>query len=244
MFALRANEKRREDMDISAYTSAAGAVDPSFAGCAATLAAIADGTLGAKLNVTAIRDEAGVLSKHVVDSLYAAKAIRDLGATSVLDVGSGGGFPALPIAAALPEVAVTALDATAKKCRHVEELAASAGLQNVCVVCARAEEAADLFGSFDLVISRAVAALPALLELTSPHAAAGGFVLAMKGNLADDEAKAAESAAAALCLEALAPVRYSLPEGGDRRAILIYRKVAPTPPDFPRKWNEILKKPL
>ena len=231
-------------MDVSKYTAAARAVDPAFAECADKLAIIANGTLNAHLNVTAIRDEAGVLSKHVADSLFAARLVRELGASTVLDVGSGGGFPALPIAAALLGVAVTALDATAKKCRHVEELAASAGLRNVRVVCARAEEATELFGSFDLVISRAVAALPALLELTSPHAAPGGFVLAMKGDLADDEAKTAQSAAAALCLEALEPVRYALPEGGDHRAILVYRKTAPTPPGFPRRWAEIQKKPL
>ena len=231
-------------MDISVYAAAAGAVDPSFADCAGTLAAIADGTLNARLNVTAIRDEAGVLSKHIVDSLYAARLIRELGVASVLDVGSGGGFPALPIAAALPGIGITALDATAKKCRHVEELAASAGLDGVRVICARAEEATDLFGTFDAVISRAVAALPALLELTSPHAKVGGFVLAMKGDLAEKEAKDAERAAAALCLEALEPTRYALPEGGDRRAILVYRKIAPTPRPYPRRWSEIAKKPL
>ena len=231
-------------MDTSKYTSVAGAVSPEFAACGAKLAAIARGTAEAKINVTAIRDEAGVLSKHIADSLFAAKALADLGAKTVLDVGSGGGFPALPIAAALPDIGVTALDATAKKCRHIEELAAVADLANVRVVCARAEEATDLFGSFDAVISRAVAALPALLELTSHHAKVGGFVLAMKGELADDEARAAENAARTLGLEALEPIRYALPEGGDHRAILVYRKTAPTPRPYPRKWNEIQKKPL
>ena len=231
-------------MDISAYTAAAGEVSPDFAACGAKLAEIARLTLDSPINVTAIRDEAGVLSKHVADSLFAARLVAELGSTSVLDVGSGGGFPALPIAAALPDVAVTALDATAKKCRHVGNIAAEAGLANVRVVCARAEEAADLFGSFDLVISRAVAALPALLELTSPHAKTGGFVLAMKGELADDEAKDAENAANTLCLEALEPMRYALPEGGDHRAILVYRKTAPTPAPYPRRWSEILKRPL
>ena len=231
-------------MDVSKYTAAARAVDPDFAACGEKLALIARMTLDSPINVTAIRDEAGVLSKHIADSLFAARAICNLGASTVLDVGSGGGFPALPIAAAIPGISVTALDATAKKCRRIEEIAASAALANVRVVCARAEEATGLFGSFDLVISRAVAALPALLELTSPHAKVGGFVLAMKGELAESEAKDAESAARSLCLEALEPIRYALPEGGDHRAILVYRKTAPTPRPYPRKWNEIAKKPL
>lgn len=231
-------------MDISQYIAVAGGVSPAFTACAPALALIASRTASARINVTAIHDEAGILYKHVADSLWAAKAVADLGARTVLDVGSGGGFPALPIAAALPEVEVTALDATAKKCRHVASLAAEAGLPNVRVVHARAEEAADLFGSFDLVVSRAVAALPALLELTSPHAKTGGFVLAMKAELAGIEAKNAENAAQTLALEALEPLVYKLPEGGDHRSILIYRKTAPTPRPYPRKWSEITKKPL
>ena len=229
---------------IEKYRMTAAAVDPEFAACAGALAAIGRGTAEAKINVTAIRGEDGVLSKHIADSLFAARAIRDLGASSVLDVGSGGGFPALPIAAALPGIEVTALDATAKKCRHVEALAAEAGLSNVRVVCARAEEAAELFGSFDVVISRAVAALPALLELTSPHAKVGGYVLAMKGERAAEEAADARRAAGILSLTALGPVAYSLPEGGDHRSILVYRKDAPTPDGYPRAWREISKKQL
>ena len=231
-------------MDIEQYRAAAKAIAPEFADCAEALAEIARGTAEAKINVTAIRDEALVLSKHIVDSLFAAKAVRDLCAERVLDVGSGGGFPALLIAAALRGVGVTALDATAKKCRHIESLAAEAKLTNVRVVCARAEEAAELFGTFDVVISRAVAALPALLELTSPHAAVGGYVLAMKGERASEEADEARRAAATLGLRALDPIVYSLPEDGDHRAILVYRKERETPKGYPRPWREIAKKPL
>lgn len=228
-------------MDTRKYETAAAAVDPSFARAATALEAIGELTANAAINVTAIRDEAGVLSKHIIDSLYAAKVISSLGAKTVLDVGSGGGFPALPVAAALPDVCVTALDSTAKKCRHIEEVAAAAGLSNVSVTCARAEEATELFARFDLVISRAVASLGALLELTSPHCAVGGYVLAMKGERADEEAKEAARAAQLLGLEALEPVTYALPEGGDHRAILVYRKVRPTPAGYPRKWGAIKK---
>ena len=231
-------------MDISKCATVAASVAPAFGDRAAALATVARMTVDSPINVTAIRDEAGVLSKHIADSLFAAKTVAALGAATLLDVGSGGGFPALPVAAVLPDVAVPALDATFKKCRRVEQIAAEAGIENISVVCARAEEATELFGSFDAVVSRAVAALPALLELTSPHAKVGGFILAMKGELAEKEAKDAENAAKALALEPLAPVRYKLPEGGDHREILIYRKIAPTPRPYPRKWNEILKKPL
>ena len=231
-------------MDIERYRAAAGEVSPDFAGCADKLAAIARGTANALLNVTAIRDEEGVLSKHIVDSLFAAHALRELKATDVLDVGSGGGFPALPVAAALPEVSMTALDSTAKKCRHIEALARETGLSNVRVVCARAEEASGLFGSFGAVISRAVANLPALLELTSPHASLGGYVLAMKGEQAEKEASEAARAAEKLGLTALDPIIYSLPEGGNHRAILVYRKDRETPAGYPRPWREISKKPL
>lgn len=228
-------------MDIQRYESTAAAVDPSFACAAAALATVGEMTVNAVINVTAIRDEAGVLSKHIADSLYAARLIRTLGAATVLDVGSGGGFPALPVAAALPDVSVTALDSTAKKCRHIENTAAAAGLTNISVICARAEEAAELFSRFGLVISRAVAPLGALLELTSPHCAVGGYVLAMKGERADAEAREAARAAGILGLEELEGVTYSLPEGGDHRSILVYRKVRPTPAGYPRKWSAIRK---
>lgn len=228
-------------MDTQKYERAAAAVEPSFAHAARALAAIGELTANAAINVTAIRDEAGVLSKHIVDSLYAAREVRAIGARSVLDVGSGGGFPALPIAAALPDVSVTALDSTAKKCRHIESTAEAAGLSNVRVVCERAEEATELFGGFELVISRAVASLGALLELTSPHCAVGGYVLAMKGERAAEEAQEAVRAAEILGMEECEGVTYSLPEGGDHRSILIYRKVRPTPPGYPRKWGAIKK---
>lgn len=228
-------------MDIQKYERAAAAVDPSFAHAARALAAVGELTANAAINVTAIRDEAGVLSKHIVDSLYAAREIASLDARSVLDVGSGGGFPALPIAAVLPDVAVTALDSTAKKCRHIESVAAAAGISNVSVICGRAEESTELFGGFEIVISRAVASLGALLELTSPHCAVGGHVLAMKGERADDESHEAARAVEILGLEQCEGVTYALPEGGDHRTILIYRKVRPTPPGYPRKWGAIKK---
>lgn len=231
-------------MNILQYKRILKSVSSEFAECENALCIIAKHTLEARINVTAIRDEPGVLSKHIADSLYAARVIKQLGAKTVLDVGSGGGFPALPIAAALPDVSVTALDATAKKCRHIEQAALDASLSNVRVVCARAEEASDLFASFDVVISRAVAALPILLEITSPHAKTKGHILSMKGELAEREQANAAHAAESLGLTFLETVTYTLPEGGDHRAIIIYRKEIPTPKLYPRKWNEINKKPL
>ena len=136
--------------------------------------------------------------KHIIDSLCCAEAVaryadaaRGEGADgdssgaerrlTLCDVGSGGGFPALPIAAALGDISVCALDSTAKKCRFIEESAASAGITNLTSVCARAEEAKGLFGTFDFVTARAVAALPVLIEICAPLLKVGGYFFRNEG---------------------------------------------------------------
>ena len=235
------------EMDTSAYKTYSAGISPDYPALAGKMAAIADALAEAKLNVTAIRDGDGILAKHIIDSLHAAKVIEDLGVTEgdrLCDVGSGGGFPALPVAAALPDVTVLAVDATAKKCRYIEETALSAGLTNVTALCARVEEAADLRESFGYVTARAVAALPVLCELCAPLVKVGGYFLAMKGEKVDEEIADAAHCAAEVGLELCDRVTYSLPSGGDHRTIAVYRKVRQTPAKYPREYRVIVKKPL
>ena len=150
-----------------------------------------------QFNLTAITEPEEILTKHVVDSLFAAAAIGTFapGGGKLLDVGAGGGFPSLPVAAALPELSVLAMDATAKKCRYIEETAAAAGMANVAVLNARAEEASSSLGaSFDFVTARAVARLNVLAELCAPLCRVGGIFVAMKGPGGDEEAAEAARA--------------------------------------------------
>lgn len=233
-------------MDLAKFRAYASAVDPEYADLAEEMEKISLCLKESRLNVTAIKDEEGILSRHIIDSLYAARELGNVckDGDRLCDVGSGGGFPALPVAAALGGVRVTAMDSTAKKCRYIAETAKSAGLVNVDTVSVRAEEATELFDTFDAVCARAVAALPVLCELCAPLLRVGGHFVAMKGEKAADEIAEASHAAKVLGLELLRVVEYSLPEGGDHRALAVYRKVAPTPKGYPREYKRIVKAPL
>lgn len=231
-------------MDKQKYRALAEQIDPAYAELDGVMAQIAECLVNSTVNVTAIKDDEGILSLHIIDSLHAAKELASLDPQTVCDVGSGGGFPALPVAAALPGVQVTAIDSTAKKCRYIEETAAAAGIGNISTRAVRAEEAMDLFGAFDAVCARAVAALPVLCELCSPLIKVGGHFVAMKGEKSEEEIASSAHAAKVLGLELVCVVPYSLPCGGDHRALAVYRKVSPTPKGYPREYRKIVKKPL
>lgn len=150
------------------------------------------------------------------------------------------------IAAALPEVEVTALDSTAKKIAYVRDTADLCGMQNVHTLCTRAEEAGrgELREQFSLVTARAVARLPILLELCTPFVRVGGYFIAMKGSAAMEEEAQAREAAALLSCKLLRITPYSLPASEEKRFLLIYRKNSPTLPTYPRSAARITKKPL
>ncbi|MBR6675969.1 MAG: 16S rRNA (guanine(527)-N(7))-methyltransferase RsmG [Clostridia bacterium] len=201
-----------------------------------------------QFNLTAITDPEEVLRKHIIDCLFAAECVRALageGAT-LLDVGSGAGFPSLPIAAVLPFVNVTAMDATAKKTVYMNDTASLAKIGNFNAVNKRAEEAAreGMAASFELVSARAVARLNVLMELCVPFLKLGGYFVSMKGAAADEEMKEAESAAKKLGATFVKKVPYTLPDLDDARFILIYRKDSKTPSLYPRNFSQISKKPL
>lgn len=207
---------------------------------------------GRHFNLTAITQPDEVLRKHFIDSLFAARAVQNLLAgdhsrgNTLLDVGSGGGFPSLPIGAALPQVQVTALDSTAKKITYIRDTADLCGLENVQTVCMRAEEAGrgELREQFAFVTARAVARLPMLLELCTPFLQVGGHFIAMKGSSAMEEEQQARRAAELLSCKLLAVTPYSLPESEEKRFLLIYTKNSPTSSTYPRSAARIAKKTL
>lgn len=208
----------------------------------------------AKFNLTAITAPEEVLHKHILDSLLAAQALRALlppqtaaHRATLLDVGSGAGFPSLPIAAALPELSVTALDATAKKCAHMRSAAAAAELGNFRAVSGRAEELAHdgmCRERFDFVTARAVANLPVLAELCLPFVRVGGVFLAMKGKSAPDELAAAAQGIARLGGKCESSTQYFVPGDDAPRYFLTIRKISATPAAYPRQYAQITKKPL
>lgn len=195
-----------------------------------------------KFNLTAVDEPGAMWIRHVADSLSLLPLLASLEAKDVLDVGSGGGLPAIPLAIAMPEVRFTLLEATGKKVRFLEAVAAALGLVNVTVVAGRAEDLgqdrARFRERFDAVTSRAVGPLPTLLELTLPFARIEGHVLAIKGEKAIDEIAASKRALHALHAEALEPVRT--PTG----TIVAIRKRRTTPKMYPRRAGEPKRDPL
>ncbi len=206
--------------------------------------------VGSRMNLTAITEPTAVVWLHLVDSLYAARILSgvqgSIPSRKIADVGSGGGFPALPVAAALSQMSVTAIDSTEKKCNYIAGCAEVMGLTNVDTAAVRAEEYArtDARESFGAVTARAVARLDVLMELCLPLVGIGGLFIAMKGATAEEEAAEAESAAKKLGAVLYDKITYTLPGYADERMILVYRKIAHTPAEYPRQYAKISKNPL
>ena len=193
------------------------------------------------MNLTAITEPEAVAKLHLLDSLTVLCA-QELSGKTLIDVGCGAGFPGVPIAIASPHTAVTLLDSLGKRMNWLEEILPQLGVSARCIT-ARAEDAVtDRRESFDFATSRAVARLNILLELTAPYVKVGGAVLAMKGAAAEEELNEAKNAIARLGLK-LEKV-CSFPIDGASHAVIVLRKVAPTPPQYPRRYAKIKQSPL
>jgi 16S rRNA (guanine527-N7)-methyltransferase len=143
-----------------------------------------------QMNLTAIRDPAEAWERHILDALTLVPLLAELPADArLVDVGSGGGVPGIPVAIARPALRVTLVEATQKKAAFLSAVAEALGLANVSVRAERAEQlaAGDLRGTFDAVTARAVGRLATLVPLTVPFARPGGLVLLVKGQRADEE---------------------------------------------------------
>ena len=191
-------------------------------------------------NLTAITECEEVALRHFADSLTVADKIP-AGAT-VIDVGCGGGFPALPLAIARPDLAITALDSTAKKLVFVENMAKKLSL-NVKTLAARAEEIPECREGFDIATSRAVARMNLLTELCLPLVKVGGEFIAMKGASGKEELLEAEGGITKLGGTVTDVDAFTLQSAGER-VIVTVKKTSPTPSAYPRPWGKIKKKPL
>jgi 16S rRNA (guanine527-N7)-methyltransferase len=195
-------------------------------------------------SITAVRDPAAGVDGHVADSLVALELERVRVASRIADLGSGGGFPGLVLAAALPGARLTLVDSVGRKCAFLERAAGELGLDNVTVVNARAEEWRAGLGANDLVTVRAVASLPVLVEYASPLLEVGGALVAWKGRR--DEAEEADGAAAAGLLAMDRPVAHRVDafRGAAERHLYLSLKVAPTPSGYPRRAGMARKRPI
>ena len=192
------------------------------------------------MNLTGITEDTAVSKLHLLDSLT-VMASAALSGKTLIDVGCGAGFPGVPLAIA-SGAKVTLLDSLGKRMKWLEEVLPQLGIQAECIT-ARAEEAvADRRESYDFATSRAVARLNILLELTAPYVKVGGAVLAMKGAAAKEELAECSNAIKKLGLK-LEEVK-EFPIDGTSHAVIVLRKVSPTPKQFPRRYAKIKQMPL
>ena len=201
-----------------------------------------------RINLTSITDIEEVHIKHFLDSLSASLALKQpVASRRFLDVGAGGGFPGLPLKIALPHIKLVLLEATAKKAAFLQHMKQELGLDDVEVVVGRAEEVARqprYRQRFDIVLSRAVAKLPTLVELTLPFCTIGGRLIAQKKG--DIGAELMQSAKAIEIMGGSQPKvkRVELEELADERYLVIIDKIAPTPDKYPRRPGIPAKRPI
>ena len=193
------------------------------------------------MNLTAITEPEQVAKLHLLDSLTVL-SVQDLTGKKVIDVGCGAGFPGVPLKIACPGMDLTLLDSLGKRMNWLQSILPELGVDARCVT-ARAEEAiTDVREQYDFATSRAVARLPILLELTAPYVKVGGAVLAMKGAAVQEELQESQKAIKTLGLK-LEKVQ-EFPIDGTNHAVIVLRKIAPTPKQYPRRYAKIKQAPL
>lgn len=193
---------------------------------------------------TTIRDPVGVVRDHIADSLVALELAELEAAASIVDIGSGAGFPGLALAVALPECEVRLLESLGRKCEFLEATIERIGLGNVTVARARAEEWWEGVERNDVAIARAVGPQPVVLEYAAPLLRQGGNLVDWRGRRDPEQERAAEEAAVELGM-AVGEIRHVAPfEGARDRHLHLYQKVYPTPGRFPRRAGMARKRPL
>ena len=193
------------------------------------------------MNLTAITQPEQVAKLHLLDSL-SLLTLTDLRGKQVIDVGCGAGFPGVPLKIACPEAQLTLLDSLGKRMTWLETVLPQLGVDAQCVT-ARAEEAVTTRREqYDVATSRAVARLNILLELTAPYVKVGGLVLAMKGTAAQEELDEAKNAVKRLGLKVEKVAEFPIDDTA--HTVIVLRKVAPTPSQYPRRYAKIKQSPL
>ena len=196
-----------------------------------------------KMNLTAITEPKAVAVKHFLDSILLLPYME--GGDTLIDVGTGAGFPGVPLKIMRPQLHLTLLDSLNKRLRFLKEVLGQLGLE-AAVVHARAEEGGrmpNLRAQFSFVTARAVAPLNLLCEYCLPFLQMGGTFLAMKGPEPEEEIAAAKKAVYLLGCELEGVEHFTLP-GGDARSLVRIRRIKPLPSIYPRHGAKIAKSPL
>lgn len=198
-----------------------------------------------KINLTAITDPEGIALKHFYDSIYPFTLIDIKENTSLIDVGTGAGFPSCPLKIFRDDISLTLLDSLNKRINFLQEVSDTLGLDAECVH-GRAEELGrngDFREKYDMACARAVANLTELCEYCLPFVKVGGKFVALKGSSGLDELKDAQNAIKILGGKVETAKEYALPNG-DGRVLIVIKKTAPTPEKYPRNKGQMKKKRL
>lgn len=200
-----------------------------------------------KMNLTGITERSAVYEKHFYDSLTLIQAVDFNALFSLADIGSGAGFPSIPLAIAFPHLKVTIIDSLAKRIRFLDEVTSHLNLSGVSSLHSRAEDAArlkDHRDRYDIVTARAVARMAVLNEFCLPFVRVGGVFLAMKGSDIAEELEESRFSARILQGEIREIKQLHLPSEGSVRHLIVVEKLRATPASYPRKAGIPLKSPL
>ena len=200
-----------------------------------------------RINLTAVRDAEGIRIKHFLDSLSCVTVLGDMNGRSLIDIGTGAGFPGIPLRIFYPEMRLTLVDSVGKKADFCQLAADTLHLKGVKVLKDRSEELGankEYREKFDAATARAVAGLPVLCEYLLPLVKVGGIMLAQKGESAPEEVNTAGNAIRKLGGADAELTEVVLPEVEGKRYLVKIPKVRPTPAGYPRRTGLPLKKPI
>ena len=200
-----------------------------------------------KIDITAICEEKEIYTRHFLDSLSVVRVLPKEVKGSWVDIGTGGGFPGVPLAILFPQCSFLLVDSLNKRILFLKEVCETLHLSNVKPVHARAEEIfrdAAYREKYDWAVSRAVASLPTLLEYCLPAVRLGGHFIAMKGPSGTEEAQNAKKALTVLGGEIANIDAFTISEEEMQRQLIVVQKIKKTPPSYPRGQGKPRKKPL
>jgi 16S rRNA (guanine527-N7)-methyltransferase len=195
------------------------------------------------LNLTSIIDKNNAYEKHFLDSIVGEQLFKN--GAKVVEIGSGGGFPSIPLKIVRDDLDFTLIESTGKKCTYLQTCVDNFDFKNVKVMNIRAEDGGKdklLREKFDVAVARAVARLNSLCEYCMPFVKVGGIFVAYKGDV-EEELNEAQNAIKILGGKVENLIQYNLPSG-DKRSLVVIKKVAPTPPKYPRGQGKERKSPL
>lgn len=197
-----------------------------------------------KYNLTNITNEEEAYIKHFYDSIQIENAVNLNSITSLCDVGSGAGFPSIPLKIVYPHLHITIIEPTLKRCNFLKQLVDLLQLENVVIINDRAENMKELRNSFDIVCARAVATMPILLELCVPMVKVNGLFVSLKGSSFHEEMLLSKNAIKLLDVEVNKIYEYQLLNNYGSHSIILFNKKKETNLKYPRNYSMIKKKPL